>query len=144
MTTADLKLSVRFSSIPIRPSQSALSGNGHLQDETAAAEVVFFGRVQPFSIDRNDRRVIGIDYDIPEDEFKLKVIEIIEEVKKAIPELKSVDVLHRTGFVAVGDYTSVTTICSRHRTSAAHALDIIVGRMKSEAPFVKKEIFECK
>lgn len=135
--------SVSLSSLPINLHQAKPSEL--YNDEETAAELVFMGRVVPNTLNNHGKgRVIGIDYSIDYERFSQKVAEIVDQVCRAIPEITKVHVVHRNGFVATGDHAVVVTIGSRHRTTAALAVDIIVSRMKSEAFVEKTEIFACK
>jgi molybdopterin synthase catalytic subunit len=142
---ATFNSSISLSSIPINNLQAKLSSGANDGDMDVAAELVFMGKVIPNSMcnGKEGRRVIGIDYGIERSEFEKKCEEIIEAVHLAIPDIIAVHIIHRTGFVSTGDYTVIVSVSSRHRTSAAMAIDIIVGRIKGETVMKKKEIFSC-
>jgi molybdopterin synthase catalytic subunit len=134
-------ISIDLTALRIKPSDFARVAETDGIAASAAAELLFSGRVQPKSVMRDDAPVIGIDYEIPPLAFTHQVRQIILEVHRAIPEVSCVRIVHRTGYVAVGDATVIVLVRARHRASALNAMDIIVDRMKREAAVYKKEIF---
>jgi len=57
-------------------------------------------------------------------------------------DLDAVEIQHRVGFVASGEPIVFVAAAARHRRAAFDAVDYIMDRLKTDAPFWKRELRE--
>lgn len=71
--------------------------------------------------------------------FTLPVIEAMVEDAKARFEVQDVLVVHRYGPIEPGEAIVFVATAAEHRRAAFEATDYLMDRLKTEAPFWKKE-----
>lgn len=72
--------------------------------------------------------------------FTLGVLNEIEATAKARFDLLETVVVHRVGEMEVGEAIVVVIAIALHRKPAIQAIDYMMDRLKTDAPFWKKEI----
>ncbi len=101
------------------------------QDESAGGHVHFIGTI------RREQGIEGIEYQshLP---MAMKQMEIVlEEAKQKWP-LKKVAVVHRVGWVPVGEAAVVIAVSSAHRKEAFQACEFIIDHIKEIVPIWKE------
>jgi molybdopterin synthase catalytic subunit len=72
--------------------------------------------------------------------FTEKQIALIEADARARFDVIDTLVIHRYGRMAPGDVIVLVAALSKHRREALRAVDYLMDRLKTEAPFWKKEV----
>lgn len=99
------------------------------------------GAVASFTgIARKDGDVIGIELEHYAGMTEACLGAIIDQAHARWPLLGAV-IVHRVGYVAVGEPVVVTGAASLHRAAALQATAYLIDCLKTEAPFWKKEHF---
>lgn len=119
---------VRISADPIDP-----------VDELACLTNLGGGAVASFTgIARKDGDVIGIELEHYAGMTEACLGAIIDKANARWPLLGAV-IVHRVGYVAVGQPVVVTGAASLHRAAALEATAYLIDCLKTDAPFWKKE-----
>ena len=106
-------------------------------DLAVGASVDFQGIVRG---SEDGRKIDGIDYEAHREMAEHQLQQIAE--KAAIEfGLRSVIIHHRIGFVAVGEPSLFTRVCSGHREAAFQASRWIVEELKKKVPIWKRPRF---
>ena len=107
-------------------------------DVTAGATVDFQGIVRG---SEDGREIEGIDY---EAHWKMAEHQLKQIAEQAAIEfgLRSIIIHHRIGFVAVGEPSLFTRVCSGHREAAFQASRWIVEELKKKVPIWKRPRFK--
>lgn len=71
-----------------------------------------------------------------------KLMHQIEEEMRARWMVHNIALVHRVGFLEVGDVAVVTAVSSSHRAEAFEACRYAIDRIKADVPIWKKEFFE--
>jgi molybdopterin synthase catalytic subunit len=125
---------------PITNKEIVLVMNTLGENQDSGAHSVFFGQVRADVID--GKRVAAIEYSAYND----MVIGETEKIKGIIfstyKDVKSIEILHSTGTVKVGELSLLVLISSGHRHEAIEACKDAVELIKEKLPVWKKEIFE--
>jgi len=101
-----------------------------VRSKTAGGVVHFIGVV------RNDEGIDGLTYE-SYPEMALSVMKrIAEEAKRRWP-IETVSVVHRVGWIPVGEEAVVVAVGSGHRAEAFEACRFVIDRVKEEAPIWK-------
>lgn len=119
---------VRISAEPIDPSVEQAC----LGDLGGGAVASFTG------IARKDGDVVGIELEHYAGMTEACLGDIIEKANARWPLLGAV-IVHRVGYVAVGEPVVVTGVASLHRAAALEATAYLIDCLKTDAPFWKKE-----
>lgn len=99
------------------------------------------GAVASFTgIARKDGDVIGIELEHYAGMTEACLGSIIDQAHARWPLLGAV-IVHRVGYVAVGEPVVVTGAASLHRAAALEATTYLIDCLKTDAPFWKKEHF---
>ena len=72
-------------------------------------------------------------------EVALQELTIIRDEAMARYAVNSIDIIHRTGKLAIGDHIVLIVVGSSHRKSAFRACEYIIDRIKESVPIWKKE-----
>lgn len=103
-----------------------------VRSPTTGGVVHFLGTI------RNDHGIEGLLYE-SYPEMALKVLEsIAAEAKKRWP-IETVSVVHRIGWIPVGEEAVVVAVSSPHRSEAFEACRYVIDTLKHEAPIWKVE-----
>ena len=97
---------------------------------TAGGHVYFIGTV------RNDDGIEGIHYEAYEAMARHQMEKIVKIAKSRWP-LVSVAVIHRVGWVPVGEEAVVVAVSSAHRKEAFEACEYMIDTIKHEVPIWK-------
>ena len=109
-------------------------------DVTAGATVDFQGIVRG---SENGREIEGIDYEAHREMAEHQLKQIAEQAAIEFG-LRSIIIHHRIGFVAVGEPSLFTRVCSGHREAAFQASRWIVEELKKKVPIWKRPRFKSK
>ena len=104
-------------------------------DPAAGAVVVFEGRVRAES---GGRAVLRLEYEAADGPARAEFARIEEESKKRFGVL-SVECVHRTGIVELGELAVRITVRSAHRGEAFDACRYVIDELKHRLPVWKKE-----
>lgn len=119
---------VRISADPINP----LAELACLGDLGGGAVASFTG------IARKDGDVVGIELEHYAGMTEASLHGIMEKACTRWPLLGGI-IVHRVGYVAVGEPVVVTGAASLHRAAALEATAYLIDCLKTDAPFWKKE-----
>ena len=106
-------------------------------DLTAGARVDFQGIVRG---SEDGREIEGIDYEAHREMAEHQLKQIAEQAAIEFG-LRSIIIHHRIGFVAVGEPSLLTRVCSGHREAAFLASRWIVEELKKKVPIWKRPRF---
>ena len=99
------------------------------------------GAVASFTgIARKDGDVIGIELEHYAGMTEACLVDIIEKASARWSLLGAL-IVHRVGYVAVGEPVVVTGAASLHRAAALEATAYLIDCLKTDAPFWKKEYY---
>jgi len=103
----------------------------------AGAILTFLGVVR---IHNRGRVVTGIEYHAYEEMAIRQLDRIEEEIRNRWPEIK-VDIIHRVGFLKVGESSVLITLATPHRVEGFAALQFAIDSLKDSVPIWKKEMY---
>jgi len=107
-------------------------------DFDAGARVDFHGIVRRLE---NGREIEGIEYEAHREMAEHQLKQIAEQAAIEFG-LRSIIIHHRIGFVAVGESSLLTQVCSGHREAAFQASRWIVEELKKKVPIWKRPRFK--
>jgi molybdopterin synthase catalytic subunit len=120
--------------------EARLSAPENRMDPAAGARVDFQGIVRA---SENGREIEGIDYEAHREMAEHQLKQIAEQAAIEFG-LRSVVIHHRIGFVAVGEPSLFTRVCSGHREAAFQASRWIVEELKKKVPIWKRPKFKAE
>jgi molybdopterin synthase catalytic subunit len=97
----------------------------------SGAIVTFIGIVR-------DDGIEGMELEAYHDVAERELVIIRDEAMKAFP-LHSVDIIHRTGPLRVGDNIVLIVVSAGHRKEAFLGCEYVIDRLKQTVPIWKKE-----
>ena len=106
-------------------------------DPANGARVFFAGVVRN---QNNGQSVQKLSYDCFASMAHQQISRIIEEVRRET-KVAHIQVLHRTGWLIVGETALVVIVDSVHRRESFEACEKIVEKIKHHVPIWKKEIY---
>ena len=106
-------------------------------EPAAGARVDFQGVVRG---SEDGREIEGIDYEAHREMAEHQLRQIAEQAAIQFG-LRSIIIHHRIGFVAVGEPSLFTRVCSGHREAAFEASRWIVEELKKKVPIWKRPRF---
>lgn len=110
-----------------------------LQQHTQIGAVVsFVGTVRDVSDDEKLSAMLLEHYPA----MTQKSLEHIAESARSRWDVVSLRIIHRVGYLQAADRIVFVGVSSRHRRDAFNACEFIVDRLKTNAPFWKKEFLE--
>jgi len=109
-------------------------------DRNAGARVDFQGIVRGLE---DGREIDGIDYEAHHHMAEYQLKRIAQEAAAEFG-LRSITIHHRTGFVAVGEPSLLTRVCSAHREAAFRGSRWIVEELKKRVPIWKRPRFTAQ
>lgn len=110
-----------------------------LKCSSCGAQACFFGVTRDLN---QGNEVAGITYDVFEP-LAIKVLtEIAFEARNKAKNFPRMIILHRTGYVAVGEISLAVGVSSPHRQAAFEACHLIVEEIKKRAPIWKLEHYQ--
>jgi molybdopterin synthase catalytic subunit len=117
--------------------EAQLNAPGNRVDPAAGASVDFLGIVRG---SEDGREIEGIDYEAHREMAEHQLKQIAEQAAIQFG-LRSIIIHHRIGFVAVGEPSLFTRVCSGHREAAFEASRWIVEELKKKVPIWKRPRF---
>ena len=115
-----------------------LTVSHELAESSDGAVVTFLGVVRDST---DDRPVTGLDYEAF-DELAAKEMTRIAEVALERWPIGRVAIVHRTGFLSIGEVSVLISVSAPHRGEAFDACEFLIDTLKKEVPIWKKELFE--
>ncbi|OGX03126.1 MAG: hypothetical protein A3G87_07095 [Omnitrophica bacterium RIFCSPLOWO2_12_FULL_50_11] len=106
-------------------------------DESCGAVASFIGVVRSHE---EECRVKGLYYDSYSSMAEKAIRSIIDEVKGRY-EAHEIRVLHRVGWLEVGEVAVAITVTAPHRNEAFAAVRAVVDQIKERVPIWKKEVY---
>ncbi|MBI1977665.1 MAG: molybdenum cofactor biosynthesis protein MoaE [Candidatus Omnitrophica bacterium] len=106
-------------------------------DPSCGALTSFVGVVRNH---REGHEVKKLYYDCYRSMVDQEIGRIIDEVKKEFG-INDIKVLHRVGWIKVGEVAVVISVSARHRGEAFSACRAVIDRIKERAPIWKKEVY---
>ncbi|QQR81304.1 MAG: molybdenum cofactor biosynthesis protein MoaE [Deltaproteobacteria bacterium] len=101
-----------------------------LHNVKAGGHVHFVGTI------RDDQGILGLRYDCYETMALSEIKKIVEEAKRRWPVIEA-SVVHRIGWVPVGEEAVVVAVACAHRKEAFEACEYIIDTLKHEVPIWK-------
>ena len=120
--------------------EAQLNAPENRMDPTAGARVDFQGIVR---CSEDGREIEGIDYEAHREMAEHQLKQIAEQAAIQFG-VRCVIIHHRIGFVAVGEPSLFTRVCSDHREAAFQASRWIVEQLKKKVPIWKQPRFKSK
>lgn len=102
--------------------------------DDCGAVLDFFGVVRA---EENAERIDGLEYEAYQPMAERQIEQIIRALLHQFP-CRAVDVVHRIGFVPVGESSIRIRIAARHRQEAISFLAEFMDRLKKDIPIWKK------
>jgi molybdopterin synthase catalytic subunit len=118
--------------------KAQLNAPENRMDPAAGARVDFQGIVRG---SEDGREIEGIDYEAHREMAEHQLKQIAEQAAIQFG-VRSVVIHHRIGFVAVGQLSLFTRVCSGHREAAFQASRWIVEELKKKVPIWKRPHFK--
>lgn len=103
-----------------------------VRSHTTGGVVHFLGTI------RNDHGIDGLLYE-SYPEMAQKVLENIADEAKRRWSVENVSIVHRVGWIPVGEEAVVVAVGSAHRAEAFEACRYVIDTLKHEAPLWKVE-----
>ena len=118
---------------------------GHLIDKMgqltdSGGHMIFLGQVRADEID--GKKVKAIEYSAYEGMVNVEAGNIKKQILAEFSDVKSIDLIHSTGVVNVGELSLVVLVSAGHRRQAIQACSKTVELIKERLPVWKKEIFD--
>jgi molybdopterin synthase catalytic subunit len=104
---------------------------------SCGAVVVFSGTSRDHSAGRED--VSRLEYEAYEEQVVPRLDEIAAAARQRWADLGRIALLHRIGFVPIGESAVVVAVSSPHRVHAFEAARFGIDTLKSTVPIWKKE-----
>lgn len=101
------------------------------------AVVTFAGVVRDHS--EGQHAVTGIEYEAYRDGAQQQIGAIVEQARKAWPELGRIALIHRYGLVQLGEASVLAGVSSPHRPTAFTATRFLIDVLKLTVPIWKLE-----
>lgn len=108
-------------------------------DEKHGAQCVFFGAVRARNLNRD---VVSVHYDVVAGLAENIFLEIAKESQIKWGNEISIQIIHRSGELSVGEISVAIKVSSPHRNEAFEACRYIIEEIKKRAPIWKKEIYK--
>ena len=121
---------------PLLISELMTLGN---DDSGAGAVSVFIGKVRDDEID--GKRVTAIEYSAYEEMAVKEADEIVDTVRSAFSDVRSVIIVHSLGVVRAGEASLFIMVPPGHRDHATRACRHTLEMVKEKLPVWKKELF---
>ncbi|MEP7078950.1 MAG: molybdenum cofactor biosynthesis protein MoaE [Chthoniobacterales bacterium] len=116
---------------------TALTAEPEASDPQAGALVEFRGVVR---LTEGDAQIEGIEYEAHRSMAEHQLRAIANEAAARF-DLLQVTIIHRLGFVPVGDASLYLRVTSAHRAAAFEASQFIVDQLKQRVPIWKHPVF---
>lgn len=127
-------MSVRLADAPFTPERELAELNAGLAGEGAVVSFTGFARPTSSEGGRVERLVLE-----HHPRLTLRSLEAVEEAARARFEVTALRIVHRVGAIAPGEAIVFAAAASAHRRAAFDATDYMMGRLKTDALFWKRE-----
>jgi molybdopterin synthase catalytic subunit len=107
----------------------------HLDDPACGGRVIFSGNVRP---SEDGREISGLQYEQYSPMALSQMRRLAEEIHDRWP-VGRLALVHRVGFIAVGDSSVLIGAASAHRAEAFEAAQFAIARIKEIVPIWKGE-----
>lgn len=97
----------------------------------------FWGVVRP---DESGRRICGLDYQIHPRMAATELVAVAASARQRF-SLEGLEVIHRYGFVPVGEASLLVRVICRHRAPAYEASQWIIEEIKLRVPIWKHPVY---
>jgi molybdopterin synthase catalytic subunit len=108
-----------------------------VRSNRAGAVCSFLGTVREMT---GDRRTASLDYEAYPEMALKKLAELEEEARRRWPILEAA-LVHRVGYMDLGEISVVVAVSCAHRGQAFEACWWLIDRLKEEVPIWKKEVW---
>ena len=105
-----------------------------LNSDEVGAQLEFLGIVRELE---DDRSIAGLHYEAHEPMALSKLETILSELQLLHP-CEEIWLIHRLGFIPVGEVVMLIRVHSSHRKSALHLTDALIDRLKMDVPIWKQ------
>lgn len=106
----------------------------------AGGHSFFLGQVRADEL--GGKRVRAIDYSAYESMVKVEADKIKNLILNEFNDVRSIDIIHSTGIVRVGEISLLVLVSAGHRHHATQACSKTVELIKENLPVWKKEIYD--
>ena len=107
----------------------------HVEDDGSGGLVLFVGRVRDHS---QGEKVIALEYEAYESMALKQMQETIDRVAAKWP-VNQIAMVHRVGYLKVGEVSVVIAVACAHRADAFAACRYAIDALKKDVPIWKKE-----
>lgn len=121
---------------PLLISELMTLGN---DDASSGAVSIFIGKVRDDEIE--GKRVTAIDYSAYEEMAEKEAEGIVNAVRSAFSDVRSVIIVHSLGLVRAGEASLFIMVSAGHRDHATRACRHTLEMVKEKLPVWKKELF---
>ena len=108
-----------------------------VESDAAGAVLTFAGTVRR---QHRGREVVAIDYHAYETMAAREIEKLEEEIRSRWPEVL-VAIVHRIGFLKLGEASVLIAVSSPHRDAGFESLRYAIDELKKRAPIWKKEVY---
>jgi molybdopterin synthase catalytic subunit len=120
--------------ITVRITKERLSSFALPSRHDCGAVLDFFGVVRA---EENGEQIAGLEYEAYQPMAERQIEQIIGALLREFP-CRAVDVIHRIGFIPVGESSILVRVASPHRQEAIAFLAEFMNRLKEDVPIWKK------
>jgi molybdopterin synthase catalytic subunit len=107
-----------------------------MENQQHGAEDIFIGKVR----ERNqDRDVVGIEYEIFAPLAQKTLEDLCAEARKNIAPDLDITIVHRAGYLTVGEISILIIVSSKHRNESFVACRYLIEEIKHQVPIWKQE-----
>lgn len=144
-TTADIHIVVQSDPFDLSDEMLQLQNSLDQQDQEVGAISSFTGQVRSAEEDQSDMdksgQLLALSIEHYPGMTEKSLLETCQLANKRWP-FKACRVLHRVGYLTVGQPIVLVLVAASHREQAMKACEFIIDHLKTAAPFWKKAIFE--
>ena len=144
-TTADIHILVQSEPFDLSDEMHQLEGSFDRQNHDVGAISSFTGQVRSAEEDQsvfeNSGKLIALSIEHYPGMTEKSLLETCQLANKRW-SFKACRVLHRVGYLTVGEPIVLVLVAASHREQAMEACEFIIDHLKTAAPFWKKAIFE--
>ena len=144
-TSADIHILVQSEPFDLSDEMHQLQSTFDQQDQEVGAISSFTGQVRAAIEDQsaldNSGKLLALSIEHYPGMTEKSLLETCQLANKRWP-FKACRVLHRVGYLTVGQPIVLVLVAASHREQAMKACEFIIDHLKTSAPFWKKAIFE--
>ena len=144
-TIADIQILVQSEPFDLSDEMLQLQNSVDQQDQEVGAISSFTGQVRSAEEDQSamdkNGKLLALSIEHYPGMTEKSLFETCQLANKRWP-FKACRVLHRVGYLKVGQPIVLVLVAASHREQAMKACEFIVDHLKTAAPFWKKAIFE--